>query len=185
MTTDTGLIILDRDGVINHDSDDFIKTPDEWLPIPGSIDAIAKLSKAGYAIAVASNQSGIGRGLFDQAALEMMHAKLRFLVEELGGRVDLIVVCPHAPGDGCDCRKPKPGLFLQIRDHFGVPLSGVIAVGDNLRDLQAAEAAGATPVLVRTGKGLATEAQLDGTLADVRVYDSLADAADALLAKSD
>ncbi|MDX1507682.1 MAG: D-glycero-beta-D-manno-heptose 1,7-bisphosphate 7-phosphatase [Woeseiaceae bacterium] len=184
MSTDRGLIILDRDGVINHDADDFIKTPDEWRPIPGSIDAIARLSQAGYTITVASNQSGIGRGLFDLDALEMMHAKLRFLVEERGGRVDLVVVCPHHPDDGCDCRKPKPGLFLQIRDHFGTSLDGVVAIGDNLRDLQAARAAGATPVLVRTGKGLRTEAQLDGALADVAVYDSLADAVDALLAKS-
>ena len=179
-----GLIILDRDGVINHDSDEFIKTPDEWVPIPGSIDAIARLSKAGYTIAVASNQSGIGRGLFDHDALDMMHAKLRFLVEEQGGRVDLIVVCPHAPDEGCDCRKPEPGLFHQVRDHYDVSLEGVPAIGDSLRDLQAASAAGATPILVRTGKGIRTERQVEGPLADTSIYDSLADAADALLAKS-
>ena len=184
MKADRKLVIIDRDGVINHDSDDFIKTPDEWVPIPGSIEAIAELSRRGYSIAVASNQSGIGRQLFDLDALDMMHAKLRYLVEEQGGKVDLIVICPHTPDDDCDCRKPKPGLFHQVGNHFDRSLEGVAAIGDSLRDLQAAEAAGATPVLVRTGNGLATETQLSGTLADTTVYDSLADAAGALLAES-
>lgn len=185
MGTEKRLIIIDRDGVINHDSAGFIKTPDEWVPLPGSIEAIARLSRRGYAIAVATNQSGLGRGLFDLDVLEMMNAKLRFLVAERGGKVDLIVFCPHTPDDGCDCRKPKPGLFIQIGEHFDRSLEGVIAIGDSLRDLQAAEAAGATPVLVRTGNGAKTEAQLAGTLADTLVYDSLADAAEALLAESD
>lgn len=183
--TEHRLVILDRDGVINHDSDDFIKTADEWIPIPGSIDAIASLSKAGFKVAIASNQSGIGRGLFDIDALELMHAKLRLLVENAGGRVDHIAVCPHAPDDGCDCRKPKAGLFDQIAERFGRALDGVPAVGDSLRDLEAAAAAGASPMLVRTGKGVSTERQLDGEFADTPVFDSLADAAQALIGKSD
>ncbi|MFQ5608725.1 MAG: D-glycero-beta-D-manno-heptose 1,7-bisphosphate 7-phosphatase, partial [Woeseiaceae bacterium] len=141
------LVILDRDGVINHDSDAFIKTPDEWVPIPGSIEAIESLSKAGFNIAVASNQSGVGRGLFDVAALEMMHAKLRLLVETAGGQIDHIVYCPHTPEDGCACRKPRPGLFELIGEHFDYSLEGVPAIGDSLRDLEAAAAAGASPVL--------------------------------------
>ncbi len=176
-----GLVILDRDGVINRDSDDFVKSVDEWDPLPGSIDAIAALSRAGFTIAVASNQSGLARGLLDEAALAAMHVELRKLVADAGGRVDHIVVCPHGPDDGCDCRKPKPGLYLQIAAHFGVGLDGVPAIGDSLRDLEAAAAAGATPVLVRTGNGLKTEARLNGALASVAVFDDLAAAANNIL----
>ncbi len=172
------LIILDRDGVINRDSKAFVKSPDEWVPLPGSIDAIARLSGAGYTLAVASNQSGLARGLFDRDALEAMHAKLHRLVDEAGGHIDRIVVCPHGPDDDCDCRKPKPGLLEQLSEHYGLSLDGVIVVGDSLRDLQAAAAVQARPVLVRTGNGVETEKKLSGELANVEVFDSLADAAD-------
>ena len=172
------LIILDRDGVINRDSRDFVKSPDEWLPLPGSIEAIARLSKAGYTLAVASNQSGLARGLFDRDALEAMHDKLRGLVDDAGGRIDHIVVCPHGPDDGCDCRKPKPGLLEQLAEHFGQELDGVIVVGDSLRDLQAAAAVNARPILVRTGNGAETEKKLSGELQGIDVFDSLADATD-------
>ncbi len=148
-----GLVILDRDGVINRDSSEFVKTADEWQPLPGSIDAIAKLSQAGFTVAVASNQSGLARGLFSRGALDAMHRKLRRLVAAAGGRIDRIVVCPHGPDDGCDCRKPAPGLYLRLARHYGVSLDRVPAIGDSLRDLQAAAAAGATPILVRTGNG--------------------------------
>ncbi len=172
------LIILDRDGVINRDSKEFVKSPEEWVPLPGSIDAIAWLSKAGYTLAVASNQSGLARGLFDRDTLEAMHAKLHGLVAEAGGHIDRIVVCPHGPDDGCDCRKPKPGLLLQLGSHYGQSLEGVIVIGDSLRDLEAAAAVNSRPVLVRTGNGAETEKKLEGELADIEVFDSLADAAD-------
>ena len=146
------LLILDRDGVINHDSDAYIKSVAEWIPIPGSIEAIAALSKAGWTVAVATNQSGIARGYYDLATLEAMHAQLRMRVAEQGGEVGLIVYCPHGPDAGCDCRKPLPGLFEQIGARFGVPLKGVPTAGDSLRDLQAGAAAGCEPHLVLTGK---------------------------------
>ena len=176
------LIILDRDGVINRDSKEFVKNTDEWQPIPGSIDAISRLSQAGYTLAVASNQSGLARGLFAEADLAAMHAKLHGLVEAAGGRIDRIVVCPHGPDDGCDCRKPKPGLLRQLAEHYGRELGGVPVVGDSLRDLEAAAAVGARPILVRTGNGQRTEAQLPAALADIDVFDSLADVADRLIA---
>ncbi len=172
-----GLVILDRDGVINRDSDEFVKSADEWVPLPGSIETIARLSSAGYTIAVATNQSGLARGLFDEQALDVMHDKLRGLVAEAGGRVDHIVVCPHGPDDNCDCRKPKPGMYLQIAKHFGVSLEGVPVIGDSLRDLEAAGAAGAQPILVRTGNGTMTEETLTSDLAQVPVFDDLAAAA--------
>ncbi len=176
-----GLVILDRDGVINRDSDEFVKSVDEWIPLPGSIEAIAALSGAGYTVAVASNQSGLARELFDADALESMHEKLRSLVHDAGGQVDLVVVCPHGPDDGCDCRKPKPGLYLQIAAHFKVGLEGVPAIGDSLRDLEAAAAAGAKPILVRTGNGLTTETRLSGELTSVPVFDDLAAAAKSII----
>lgn len=179
----TGLIILDRDGVINRDSVDFVKSVDEWHPLPGSIEAIAALSRSGYRIAVASNQSGLARGFFDETALEAMHDKLRRLVADAGGLVDLIVVCPHGPDDNCDCRKPRPRLFQLIAEHFGVALTDVPAIGDSLRDLEAAAAAGASPILVRTGNGPRTELQLTGALAETPVYDDLAAVASDLLAE--
>ncbi len=177
------LVILDRDGVINRDSPEFVKTADEWLPLPGSIEAIAALSKAGFSVAVASNQSGLARGLVSEEALREMHCKLLELVAAEGGQVDLIVICPHGPDAGCDCRKPNPGLMHQIGAHFDIDVMGVPVIGDSLRDLQAGAAAGCRPVLVRTGNGARTEAALPAELADVEVYDDLAAAAAALLAR--
>ena len=176
------LVIIDRDGVINRDSDAFVKTLDEWQPLPGSIEAIAELSRAGYVVGVASNQSGIARGLVTPADLEAMHDELRALVAAAGGRVDKIVYCPHGPDDGCDCRKPKPGLLLALGEHFDADLRGVPVIGDSLRDLEAALAVGAQPILVRTGNGARTEAGLEGPLAGTAVFDDLAAAARHLLA---
>jgi D-glycero-D-manno-heptose 1,7-bisphosphate phosphatase len=151
------LVILDRDGTINEDSDDFVKCADEFVPIEGSVEAIARLCQAGWHVAVATNQSGLGRGLFDAAALNAMHAKLNRLLSDAGGRVDGFFFCPHAPDDDCDCRKPKPGLFDQIQARYGLDsLQGVPCVGDSLRDLQAGAVRGCMPHLVLTGKGQAT-----------------------------
>jgi D-glycero-D-manno-heptose 1,7-bisphosphate phosphatase len=176
-----GLVILDRDGVINHDSNAFIKNEDEWRPIPGSLEAIAALTKAGFTLAVASNQSGIARGLFDQDALDAMHSKMLRLVHEAGGHISRIVICPHGPDDGCDCRKPKPGMLLQLARHFDTSLAGVPVIGDALRDLEAAAAVGARPMLVRSGKGRGTEAALPERFSGVPVYDDLTAAARALI----
>ena len=173
-TGSRGLVILDRDGVINRDSAEFVKSVQEWVPLPGSISAIARLSQAGYTVAVASNQSGLARGLFGRNALRAMHRKLRQLVAAEGGRVDRIVVCPHGPDDGCDCRKPRAGLLNRLARHYGISLQGVPVVGDSLRDLQAAASAGATPILVRTGNGAATSGKLPAALRNVRTYDDLA-----------
>ncbi|MDP3847654.1 MAG: D-glycero-beta-D-manno-heptose 1,7-bisphosphate 7-phosphatase [Pseudomonas sp.] len=150
------LLILDRDGVINQDSDDYIKSVDEWIPLPGAITAIADLSKAGWTVTVATNQSGLARGYYDLAALDAMHQQLRKLVAERGGEVGLIVYCPHGPDDGCACRKPKPGMLQSIAAHYGVSLAGIWFVGDSLGDLQAAVAVDCQPVLVKTGKGMRT-----------------------------
>jgi D-glycero-D-manno-heptose 1,7-bisphosphate phosphatase len=162
------LIILDRDGTLNVDRDDYVTSPAEWQPIPGALDAVARLTQAGWHAVVATNQSGLGRGLFDMATLNAMHLKLNELLATAGGRLDAIFFCPHVPSDGCDCRKPLPGLFLQIGERYGVDLKGVPAVGDTLRDLQAAAAAGCEPHLVLTGKaGDMTEAQQAEVLAQV------------------
>lgn len=150
------LIILDRDGVINEDSDAYIKSPDEWVPVPGSLDAIARLCKAGYRIAVASNQSGVARGLFDLSTLMAIHTKMHHAVASAGGRIDGVFFCPHAADAGCDCRKPKAGMVREILRRFDVAPAGVTLVGDSMRDLQAACAAGCRPVLVLTGKGRRT-----------------------------
>jgi D-glycero-D-manno-heptose 1,7-bisphosphate phosphatase len=176
-----GLVILDRDGVINRDSSDFVKSAAEWIPLEGSVGAIAELSRAGYTVAVASNQSGLARGYFNRKALRAMHRKLRRLVAAQGGHIDRIVVCPHGPGDGCDCRKPAPGLLERLARHYRRDLAGVPVIGDSLRDLQAAARVGARPVLVRTGNGRATERALAGELAGTEVFDDLAAAAAALL----
>lgn len=147
------LIILDRDGVINQDSDAYIKGPDEWRPIPGSLQAIARLTKAGYRIAVATNQSGVGRGLFDLSTLAQIHSKMHQAVAEAGGRIDAIFFCPHTAASECSCRKPKPGMLEEILRRFGADAATVTSVGDSLRDLQAAAAVGCRPVLVLSGKG--------------------------------
>jgi len=174
------LIILDRDGVINEDSDEFIKSADEWHPIPGSLEAIAQLSNAGWRIVVATNQSGLSRKLFDVQTLHDIHRKMHHMVKEYGGVIDAIFFCPHGPKDGCDCRKPKDGLFKQISQRLQVNLKDVPAVGDSLRDLQAAQAAGAQPILVRTGKGTQTLYAAEG-LDNVPVYCDLKLAVNALL----
>jgi D-glycero-D-manno-heptose 1,7-bisphosphate phosphatase len=176
------LVILDRDGVINRESRDFVKSADEWIPLPGSIEAIARLSRAGFTLAVASNQSGLARGLFDEAALDAMHAKLKALVAEAGGAIDLILFCPHGPDDDCNCRKPRPGLLHKLAKHYGTRLDGVPVIGDSLRDLEAAMTAGARPILVRTGNGAQTETRLTDDNEDIEVYDDLAAVADALIA---
>jgi len=175
------LVVLDRDGVINRDSRDFVKSVDEWVPLPGSIDAIATLSRAGFTVAVASNQSGLARGLFDRNALNAMHRKLRRLVSAAGGHIDRIVVCPHGPDDGCRCRKPKPGLLNRLGRHYKIGLDGVPVIGDSLRDLEAATACGARPILVRTGNGRKTEAAIERGHVTTEVFDDLAAAATALL----
>ena len=153
------LLILDRDGVINFDSDAYIKSVEEWIPLPGSIEAIAQLSKAGWTVAVATNQSGIARGYYDVATLEAMHERLRSLVAGQGGELGLVVYCPHGPDEGCACRKPKPGMLQTIAAHYGTDLAECWFVGDSLGDLQAAQAVDAQPVLVKTGKGLQTLAK--------------------------
>jgi D-glycero-D-manno-heptose 1,7-bisphosphate phosphatase len=147
------LIILDRDGTINEDRDDFVKSPDEWIPLPGALEAIARLNHAGWHTVIATNQSGLGRGTFDMATLNAMHIKLNQMLAKQGGRIDAIFFCPHAPDEACNCRKPLPGLFEQIGERFGVALRDVPVVGDSLRDLLAGVAVGCQPHLVRTGKG--------------------------------
>ena len=152
-TRQAKLIILDRDGVINYDREQFIKSPDEWRPIPGSLEAIARLSHAGFRVVVATNQSGLGRRLLDTATLISIHDKLHKALAQVGGRIDAVFFCPHTADADCDCRKPKPGMLIDIGRRFGVELTGVPCIGDSLRDLQAAEACGAQPILVLTGKG--------------------------------
>jgi len=153
----TKLIILDRDGVINYDSDQFIKSPEEWRPIPGSMEAVARLNQAGYRVVVATNQSGIGRGLFDMPTLNAIHDKMHKSLAQVGGRIDAIFFCPHSNEADCGCRKPKSGMMLEISARYGMGLVGVPAVGDSLRDLEAAARLGATPYLVLTGKGMRTQ----------------------------
>lgn len=179
------LVILDRDGVINHDSSEFVKTPDEWRPIDRSIDAIARLSGAGFTVAVATNQSGIGRGLLDRPVLEAIHQKLRGLVKGAGGDVDSIVYCPHLPGDGCDCRKPLPGLYEAVSRRFGVPLKGVPIIGDSERDLVAARAVDARPILVLTGNGRITARSLKQQNVNVETFADLDAVATLLIAEFD
>ncbi|SCY18559.1 D-glycero-beta-D-manno-heptose 1,7-bisphosphate 7-phosphatase [Nitrosospira sp. Nsp13] len=173
------LAILDRDGVINFDSDAFIKTPDEWKPIPGSLEAIARLTQAGYRVVVATNQAGIGRGLLDMATLNAINDKMWKAANQAGGRIDAMFFCPHTTADNCDCRKPATGMFKEISQRFGLELSGVPAIGDSMRDLQAAAAVGAIPVLVLTGKGKKTKAE-GGLPENTRIFRDLAAAVDAL-----
>ena len=175
------LIILDRDGVINYDSDQFIKSPDEWRPIPGSLEAIARLNHAGFRVVVATNQSGLGRGLFDMATLIAINDKMHKSLAQLGGRIDAVFYCPHAADSACECRKPKPGMFIEIANRFGVELTGVPCVGDSVRDLQAAATVEAQPILVLTGKGEKT--LRDGVFpANTIIFPDLAFVATALLA---
>ena len=174
------LVILDRDGVINYDSDQFIKSPAEWKPIPGSLEAIARLCQAGWRVVVATNQSGVGRGLFDMDMLNGIHNKMHRAVQSAGGRIDAVFFCPHTAENKCSCRKPQPGMFQRIGETFKVDLAGVPAIGDSLRDLQAAAAVGARPILVLSGKGKKT--QVAGGLPEgTTVCTDLAAAVDQLL----
>ena len=166
-------IILDRDGVINHDSEQFIKSPDEWRPIDGSLEAIARLNQWGWRVVVASNQSGIGRGLFGMDTLNAIHDKMVKSLAQVGGRLDAIFFCPHSADSTCECRKPRPGMFLQIAERFNVDLKGVPVVGDSLRDLQAGMAVGCAPYLVLTGKGKKTHESAD-LPAETLIYPDLA-----------
>ncbi len=177
------LIILDRDGVVNFDSDQFIKTPEEWKPIPGSLEAIARLNQAGYRVVLATNQSGIGRGLFDMATLNTIHDKMHKTLAQAGGRIDALFFCPHTADSKCECRKPKPGMFEEISKRFNMELDGVPAIGDSLRDLQAAAAMGAQPILVRTGKGEKTLAA-GGLPEDTPVFADLAEAVQHLISRN-
>ena len=179
-TTQMKLIILDRDGVINYDSVSYIKNPDEWKPIPGSLEAIARLSQDGYHVVVATNQSGVGRGLFEMATLNAIHAKMHRAVGQAGGRIDAVFFCPHAQNAGCNCRKPKPGLLKEIARRFNINLQGVPSIGDSLRDLEASVAVGAQPILVLTGKGKHTQLE-DGVPPETQVFADLAEAVKALI----
>lgn len=167
------MVILDRDGVINEDSDDDIKSADEWIPIAGSLEAITRLKKANYDVTVATNQSGLAQGLFNYDDLKAMHDKFNDLLAQRGVSIDGIFFCPHSPADNCICRKPKPGLLLQIAQQFGNRLFETYFVGDTMSDIQAARMAGAKPVLVRTGKGVITLHKY-GPFEDVPIYDNLA-----------
>lgn len=179
------LVILDRDGVINEDSDDYIKSADEWIPVPGSVEAIARLSRAGFKVAVATNQSGIGRGYYDEYTLAQMHELMHTLVEEAGGKIDAVVYCPHLPDAGCGCRKPLPGLLDEISEALQQPLPGAWFVGDTAKDIETALSRDCRPILVRTGKGERTLAKLDPNLrAAALVVADLAAAADHILSMS-
>ncbi|HTS23243.1 MAG TPA: D-glycero-beta-D-manno-heptose 1,7-bisphosphate 7-phosphatase [Casimicrobiaceae bacterium] len=180
-TRQARLIILDRDGVINHDSDQYIRTPEEWRPIPGSLEAIARLNHAGFRVVVATNQSGLGRGLYDTATMIAINEKMHKALAQVGGRIDAVFFCPHTAEADCDCRKPKAGMLFEIGRRFGVELTGVPSIGDSLRDLQAAEAVGAQPILVLTGKGEKT--LREGRFpANTVIFPDLAFAVTALLA---
>jgi D-glycero-D-manno-heptose 1,7-bisphosphate phosphatase len=179
------LVILDRDGVINQDSDEYIKSPEEWLPLPGALEAIARLNQAGFRVAVATNQSGVGRGLYDMATLNAMHEKMHKAANRVGARIDAVFYCPHLEHVDCVCRKPKPGMLIDIGARFNVDLKNVSMVGDTATDMQAAVAAGATPLLVKTGKGertLVAAKTGEKPLPDgVQVFDNLAAAAQHLI----
>ena len=179
------LLILDRDGVINHESPDFIKSPDEWQPLKGSLEAIGRLSQAGYEIVIITNQSGIGRGLFSADMLGQIHVRMIDYVRQHGGKIHSILFCPHHPDDDCECRKPKTGLYQELADRLNISFSGVYSVGDSIRDLVAAREVGALPVLVKTGNGRKALRELtsssDDALDEVVVFDNLGKFADALL----
>jgi len=169
------LVVLDRDGVINYDSPDYIKSPDEWSPIPGSLEAIAQLNAAGYSVVIATNQSGIGRGIFTQETLHQIHDKLTANLSTVGGRIDFFAVCPHSPDDHCTCRKPRPGLLLQISQRFNCSLKDVPVIGDSYRDICAATAVSAKPILVLTGNGDKAVSQIKPEQG-VTIFNNLAEA---------
>jgi D-glycero-D-manno-heptose 1,7-bisphosphate phosphatase len=174
-------ILLDRDGVINHDSDVFIKSPDQWIPIEGSLEAIALLNAHGYQVIVVTNQSGVARGLFDEIMLEKIHAKMRQLVSEKGGHITAIYYCPHGTDSECECRKPKAGLLKAFAADFHADLTTIAVIGDSLRDLQAADAVGAQPILVKTGKGKKT--LIENPNLNIPVFENLYDAAKHITAR--
>lgn len=167
------LIVLDRDGVINVESHEYIKSPDEWIEIPGSIEAIANLKRAGHQVAVATNQSGIARGYYTHEILHLIHQKMTDRLAQFDAEFDAIFYCPHHPNDHCDCRKPKPGLLLQISAHLNADLSKAMMVGDSLRDIQAGQAVNSRTVLLRTGNGAKTEKANATALAGTAVYSDL------------
>jgi D-glycero-D-manno-heptose 1,7-bisphosphate phosphatase len=175
------LAILDRDGVINYDSDLYIKSPAEWRPIPGSIEAIARLNQGGFRVAVATNQSGIGRGLFDTATLNAINDKMMEMVFRHGGRIDALFFCPHTAAEGCGCRKPRTGMLEEIAARFHTDLKGVPCVGDSLKDVQAADSVGAQPILVLTGKGRRTREE-GGLPKKTLVFEDLAEASRHIIA---
>lgn len=179
----TKLLVLDRDGTINHDRDDYVKSPQEWEALPGALEAIARLNHAGWHVVVASNQSGLGRGLFDMAALNAMHEKMHQQLAALGGRLDAVFFCPHTPQDNCACRKPLPGLLEQIGERMGLSMQGVPVAGDSLRDLSAAVALGCQPHLVLTGKSAGLDlAQAQQVMPPgTRTHDNLTALADYLI----
>ncbi len=178
------LIILDRDGVLNHDSDAFIKSPQEWRPIPGSLEAVARLNQAGYRVVVATNQSGVARGLFSMATLNAIHQKMHDAAQQVGANFDAVFFCPHAADDNCDCRKPKPGMLHTVARRFETSLKGVPTVGDSLRDLQAGFVVGCVPYLVLTGKGETTRAK-GGLPPGTTTHANLAAVVDLLLGAGD
>ena len=167
------LVIVDRDGVINEDSSDFIKHPDEWIPIPGRLEAIAALNQQGFTVVIASNQSGLARGYFDESMLAQIHAKMHSVLHALGGTISQVFYCPHGPQDNCHCRKPQPGLLEQIAREYDCSLANVPFVGDSWRDVQTAQAAGAQPILVLTGNGRKTQEKHAADLIKIPVYRDL------------
>lgn len=181
------LVILDRDGTINQDSDDYVKSAEEWKPLPGALEAIARMNQAGWHVVVASNQSGLGRGMYEVSDLNAMHAKMHQLLAAVGGRIDTVFYCPHTPMDQCNCRKPAPGLFEQIADRYGMDLHNVPTVGDTARDLVAGMALGCEPHLVLTGKGAAFKGRSlpDSFPAQTRVHNDLSAFADFLLSREE
>ncbi|MDD2738201.1 histidinol-phosphatase [Methylomonas lenta] len=175
-------VILDRDGVINVDSDQFVKSAEEWLPIPGSLEAIAELNRHGFKVIIITNQSGVARGLFDLATLKAMHDKMQTMLATLGGQIEAIYYCPHGPDEHCSCRKPQPGLFEAFAKDKQVNLQTVYAIGDSYRDIQACQAAGAQPILVKTGKGLKT--LQDHPQLNLPIFENLYDAAQFIVSQS-
>jgi D-glycero-D-manno-heptose 1,7-bisphosphate phosphatase len=180
------IVILDRDGTVNYDSDEYIKSPEEWVAIPGALEAISRLNHAGYHVVLATNQSGLGRGLLDVASLNAIHKRMIKQLAAVGGRIDAIFYCPHTPAEACNCRKPMPGLIDQIAERFGIEMQGVAFVGDTVTDMEAAFAAGCVPHLVLTGKseGLQGKSLPSNFPAETQMHADLNAFVDALLKKS-
>jgi D-glycero-D-manno-heptose 1,7-bisphosphate phosphatase len=180
------LLVLDRDGTLNRSRDDYVASPDEWEALPGALEAVARLNQAGWRVVIATNQSGIGRGLFDMASLNAIHAKLHRQLAAVGGRLEAVFFCPHAPEDGCHCRKPEPGLFEQIGQRFGVPLADVRVAGNAMRHVQAGAAAGCSTHLLLTGQSEHLREADDAAIGappNTHVHEDLSAFADWLLAQ--